>query len=135
VSAAFVLLILLLTLDFPETNCARLVRRAHPTFSFPVSPGEEEIEAEELGELKVKLEIDYQIGEEGESPFRLPLFCLSCPSHPLLPSVGHLTGYQLFHYQGALHMTCFLKMNTIVMTLTNLIVWYVSFLTFFFLCY
>jgi hypothetical protein len=73
-------------------------------FSFPVSPGEEEIEAEGLDELDVKSEIDYQIGEEGKGAFCLSLCCFCCPSHPLFPSLGHLTqltGYRLFHWQGA----------------------------------
>ena len=64
-----------LTLDLPDTNRTRLVRKAHPTESFfnffspPVAPSEEAIEAgeigeEELDELEEKLEIDYQIGED-----------------------------------------------------------------------
>lgn len=73
--SSFVCAILLLTLDFPDTNRTRLVRKAHPTESFfnffspPVAPSEEAIEAgeigeEELDELEEKLEIDYQIGED-----------------------------------------------------------------------
>jgi nucleosome assembly protein 1-like 1 len=71
----FVLSTLLLTLDLPDTNRTRLVRKAHPAESFfnffspPVAPSEEAIEAgeigeEELDELQEKLEIDYQIGED-----------------------------------------------------------------------
>jgi hypothetical protein len=74
-------------LDMPDTNCARLVKKGMTSgtmFSFPVSPGEEEIEAEELDKLGVKLEIDYQIGEEGKLAFRLSLSCF--PAHRTLYS-------------------------------------------------
>jgi hypothetical protein len=79
----FVLLILL-TLDLPDTNCARLVKPQNGTtsgiiFSFPVSPGEEEIEVEELEELGVKLKISNRRGRK-----RCP--CLAFPAHLTLYS-------------------------------------------------
>lgn len=96
----FVLLILFLALYFLDTSKFKLCTtgtESTPTFSLPVSPGEEETEAEELDELEVELEIEYQTDEEGKVRFVCPCFAFPCPSHLPLPSVGNLMGYRLFY--------------------------------------
>ena len=56
-----------------DTNRTRLVRKARPADSFfnffspPVPPSDEEedeMDEEALAELEMKLEVDYQIGED-----------------------------------------------------------------------
>jgi nucleosome assembly protein 1-like 1 len=56
-----------------DTNRTRLVRKSKPSESFfnffnpPIPPPEDdddEVDAEDLDELEMKLEVDYQIGED-----------------------------------------------------------------------
>ena len=81
----FVLLIPLM-LDLPD-NKSRATGTKGTTsgtiFSFPASPGEEEIEAEEHDELDVKSET---IKSARKEKVRFVCPCLAFPAHPILYS-------------------------------------------------
>jgi hypothetical protein len=91
-------------------------------FSFPVSPGEEEIEAEELYELGVKSEISNRRGRNRCMSSVLVLLFL--PISPSIPVSRLFDGLSTDYFTGKALGS--LKMNTIAMTRTSLMVWYVS---------